>query len=111
MAIQQNLYIDQGATFSTQITLYSNDGVTPLNITTASFASQMRKSYSSSSSVTITCGVGVATNGELILSLTDSQTSAIKAGRYIYDVEMLYQGQKIRAIEGIITVTPQITQI
>ena len=111
MAIQQNLYIDAGATFSTQITLYSNDGITPLNISAASFASQMRKSYTSSSSITLTCGTGVAANGELILSLTDSQTTAIKPGRYIYDVEMVYQGQKVRVIEGIITVTPQITQI
>ena len=111
MAIQQNLYIDQGASFSTQITLYSNDGVTPLNISAASFASQMRKSYTSSTAVTITCGVGQAVNGQLILSLSDTQTSAIKAGRYIYDVEMIYQGQKIRVVEGIITVSPQITQI
>ena len=98
MAIQQNLYIDQGTTFSTQITLYSNDGVTPLNITTASFASQMRKSYTSSTAVTLTCSLGQAVSGQLILSLTDNQTSVIKAGRYIYDVEMIYQGQKIRVV-------------
>ena len=81
MALQQNLYIDQGTKFSTLITLYQNDGTSPLNLT------------------------------GLLLELTDAATGAIKAGRYLYDVEMVLSGIKTRPIEGIVIVSPQITQI
>ena len=110
MALQQNLYIDQGSKFSTLITL-SNGGV-PLNLGGATFAAQMRKSYTSSTAYTFTCSIyGDSANGALLLEMTDTLTGTIKAGRYLYDVEMVLSGIKTRPIEGIILVTPQITQI
>jgi hypothetical protein len=112
MALQQNLYIDQGTKFSTLITLYQTNGISPLNLSGGSFASQMRKSYLSTSAHTFTCLIyGDPANGGLLLELTDVQTSAIKPGRYLYDVEMVLGGIKTRPIEGIVIVSPQITQV
>jgi hypothetical protein len=48
--------------------------------------------------------------GEITLSLTPTQTSALKAGRYVYDVEMAAPHETVRVMEGIITVTPEVTR-
>jgi len=52
------------------------------------------------------------TDGKIKISLTDTQTSAIKDGRYVYDVESIAPTtSKIdRVIEGRILVTPEVTK-
>ena len=50
-------------------------------------------------------------NGQLILSLTPAQTSNIVAGRYVYDTELVDAANSvIRLMEGIATVTPEVTR-
>jgi hypothetical protein len=40
------------------------------------------------------------------------QTAALKAGRYLYDIEMVDNlTYRSRPVEGIIIVSPQITQV
>jgi hypothetical protein len=112
MALVQALYIDQGADFSTGITLYSDNGITPLNLTGYAFTSQMRKSYTSSSATTFVCTVPNPTTGQVILTLTANQTGALKAGRYLYDIEMVdVTTYRTRPVEGVVIVSPQITQV
>ena len=112
MALVQALYIDQGADFSTGITLYSDNGITPLNLTGYTFTSQMRKSYASSTATTFTVTAPNPLTGQIILSLTAVQTAALKSGRYLYDIEMLSNlSYRSRPVEGIIIVSPQITQV
>lgn len=111
MALQQNLYIDQGCKFSTLVRLYQDDG-NPINLNGATFASQMRKSYTSATAYTFTCSIyGAPAEGGLLLEMTDATTNNIKAGRYVYDVEMVLSGVKTRPIEGIVIVSPQVTQV
>jgi hypothetical protein len=52
-----------------------------------------------------------ALNGEVTLSLTATQTAALTAGRYVYDVELTIGSTVSRVIEGIVTVTPEVTKI
>jgi hypothetical protein len=112
MALVQALYIDQGADFSTGITLYSDNGITPLNLTGYTFSSQMRKSYASSTATTFACTVPNPTTGQVILTLTANQTGALKAGRYLYDIEMVdVTTYRTRPVEGVVIVSPQITQV
>jgi hypothetical protein len=112
MALVQALYIDQGADFSTGITLYSDNGITPLNLTGYAFTSQMRKSYASSTATTFACTVPNPTTGQVILTLTANQTGALKAGRYLYDIEMVdVTTYRTRPVEGVVIVSPQITQV
>ena len=48
--------------------------------------------------------------GVVTLSLTPAQTTALSDGRYVYDLEITSStGEVTRVIEGIITVTPQVT--
>ena len=54
-----------------------------------------------------------AIEGKVRVELSASQSEAIPPGRYLYDIEITNTsgGAKTRVIEGIVTVTPQITKI
>jgi hypothetical protein len=109
MATKANLSIDQGTTFETVLTLTDEEG-NVLNLTDASAASQIRKSYSSTLTAQFTTSINVA-QGEITLSLTANQTGNIVAGRYVYDVELTDADDAItRIVEGIVTVNPQVTR-
>jgi hypothetical protein len=112
MSTITNLYIDQGATFNSVVTLRNQDG-TAINLTNYTVKSQFRKSYQSSVANNFTASVyGLATNGQVRLQLAASASSAIKAGRYLYDIEITntISNEKFRVLEGIIILTPEITQ-
>jgi hypothetical protein len=113
MALVQALYMDQGADFSTGITLYADGGMVPLDMTGYTFKAQMRKSYMSSTAYTFTCTIAdPASLGIVILTMSSSTTDTIKPGRYLYDIEMVDDtGYKTRPVEGVVIVSPQITQI
>ena len=111
MALLQNLYIDQGADFNTVLTLTNAAGTGPLNLTGSTFSCQIRKNYTSSTAITVTVAIQDALEGELVLSIDDSVTTGIKAGRYVYDIEMVMAGVKSRIVEGLVIVSPQVTQV
>lgn len=108
MATKANLVIDQGSSFSTSIALTDNDGVA-LNLTGYTGAAQIRKHYTSSNAVSFSVAINVNTS-EVDLSLTAVQTAAMTAGRYVYDVELTLGSLVSRVIEGIVTVTPEVTR-
>lgn len=112
MATIGNLYVDQGSDYSSVVTVTTPAG-TPLNLTGYTAKSQMRKSYSSSVSFTFTCLITEPTAGKIRLELTAAQSELIPAGRWLYDVEITETStnKRRRVVEGIVTVTPQITQI
>ena len=109
MATKANLVIDQGATFSTDLTLTDDIGDL-LILSGYSANSQIRKWYTSSSpSATFETQINVQSS-VITLSLTASQTSNLVAGRYVYDVELSLGSEVSRIVEGIVTVTPQVTR-
>ena len=111
MATVSNLFVDAGANYSNIISVAATNGQ-PLNLTGYTVASQMRKSYQSSTAYTFACSVYDAANGKIRMQLDPSQSGAIPAGRWLYDVEITSpSGTKTRVVEGIVTVTPEITQI
>ena len=105
-----NFTIEQGTTFSRVLTLQENSSA--MNLTGYSVASQMRSTHDSSSIVaTFSGSVTNASSGQLTLSLTNSQTSAIDEAIYVYDVEITSgAGAVTRILEGNITVTPEVTR-
>lgn len=108
MAAKVNIVIDQGATFTTSYTIL-NDSDQPIDFTTYTAESQMRKTYTSSNAYSFT--VGLHSNGQIDLSMTANTTASIVAGRYLYDVEVRdLSGVVSRLVEGIVTVTPNITR-
>lgn len=108
MAIKANLIIDQGTDYSTTIMLTDVDD-NQVSLTGFTANAQMRKTYTSSNSVAFTVTLNESF-GEVILSLTDTQTANIVAGRYVYDVVLTSNNITSRVIEGIVTVTPRVTR-
>jgi hypothetical protein len=111
MAAKANIVIDQGADFSTTITITDASG-SVTNLTGYTARGQIRKHYTSSTSVGFSFAFGSPrTEGKLTLSLTNTQTANMAAGRYVYDVELISASNTIsRLVEGIATVTPEVTR-
>lgn len=110
MAINYNLYVDQGSTYTVSINLTDSDN-SAKDLTNHSARSQMRRSYYSVSNTQFSANITDAANGVITLSLTDSQTSNLKAGRYVYDVELISPANVItRIIEGIVVISPEATK-
>lgn len=111
MAIISNIVIDQGTTFAADIDVTDTNG-NALNLTGYTAAGQMRKNYASSTATNFSASVTNNTGGVVRISLTATQTNAIKAGRYLYDVEVskASTGEVLRIIEGQVEVTPGITR-
>lgn len=110
MATVSNLYIDQGSDFSVIVTLNNQDG-TPIDLTNATVASQFRKSYTSSTATNFTVSIYNALQGKIRMQLSAVTSSGVAAGRYLYDVEVVFQtGEKKRALEGIVVLNPEITR-
>lgn len=108
MAQKVNLVIDQGTTFSTTFDIKDDAGA-PLDLSTYTASAQIRKHYTSTNAVSFT--VTANSSGVISLSLNSNATSNLTAGRYVYDVELVAPGNTTsRIVEGIVTLTPQVTR-
>jgi len=109
MATKANITVDQGTTFSTNISLTDDNGE-PIDLTGYTGRSQMRKHYTSSNSQSFTVSLS-NTSGVVSLSLAATQTANLIPGRYVYDVEVISAANVVsRIVEGIVTVTPEVTR-
>ena len=110
MASISNIFIDQGATFTTTVTVTDSNG-DAVNLSGYSVAAQIRKTFLSSSATAFTASISNASSGKITISLTDTQTTALEAGRFVYDVLITASGgTKTRVVEGQVTVNPSVTR-
>lgn len=110
-----NIVIEQGFDFGTSFELEDTITNLPLNLVGYAVTSQLRKSYTSSSSVSFASSIVTAAQGTISISLTSEQTSSLKAGRYVYDVmleQSLVTGEvvKTKAVEGMVLVRGGVTR-
>jgi hypothetical protein len=106
MATYSNIYIDQGASYASVIDVKDGNGL-PFNLTGYISRGQIRKSYSSNQYVPFATSINTPLTGKVSLSLIASQTRAMKAGRYIYYVEVYNSGgHVIRVAEGQVEINP-----
>jgi hypothetical protein len=111
MAAVANLSIDQGATFTSDITVKDING-NVFDLTGYTANAKMAKGYSSTRTRTVisTTFATDRTTGVLTISLTANQTATLDAERYVYDVEITSSsGSVTRVLEGIITVRPEVS--
>ena len=90
MSARANLRIDQGANFSSDVTVTDTDG-TAFDLTGYTASAKMAQGYSSTRTrVSFTTTIATdATTGVITLSLTAEQTSTLDSpSRYVYDVEI-----------------------
>lgn len=111
MSAYTDLTIDQGADFETTFDLVADDG-TPVDITGFIFSGQIRKSYySSNPTANLVITILNSVNGNTKISLGAANTANIISGRYVYDIKMKDSANvTTRVVEGIITITPQVTR-
>jgi len=96
-----NLVIDQGSDFNQSFNLESSVTNAALNLTGYTGSAQIRKHASSKKSYDFTVSFPDRANGVVKLTLTDTITSRIKPGRYIYDIILTdTSGLKERVVEG-----------
>ena len=113
MAAIANLIIDQGANFSSDITVKDANN-NAFDLTGYTTEAKMAKGYASTrtrTSITSTIATD-STSGVVALTLTAAQSATLDAPeRYVYDVEITKTatGAVTRVIEGIITVRPNVT--
>jgi hypothetical protein len=106
-----NIVIEQGFDFNSTFQL--EDTVTGgiLNLTDYTIESKLRKTYTSSTSVTFSTVIGNPTDGLISLILTSAQTATLKEGRYVYDIKAIRpDGTVIKVIEGSALVRPGVTR-
>lgn len=107
MALKANITVDQGTDFSTVIDVTDDNGE-PTDLSGFTGAAQLRKHYTSSNSFAFSVAVA---NGSVTLSMNSATTSNIAAGRYVYDCELTSGSNVVtRLVEGIVTITPQVTR-
>ena len=110
MAVYTELNIEQYATFSTTINVEDVQG-DAINLSGYTAASQIRKSYYSTTANTLTATITGTANGEITLSMTAANTASLTPGRALFDLIITApDGTKTRVVEGIVTVLPGITQ-
>ena len=116
MAQYEEFTIDQGADVAIELHLVDkNDAKKNLNGHTVT--AKLQKNYNSTDSDTtsFTTAITSNANGTALLSLTNTQTDALKVGRYVYDVELSFtdsSGTTIieRILEGRMQVSPSVTK-
>ncbi len=111
MAIYSNLTIDQGSTFSAEIDVTDIAG-NALNLNGYQVAGQIRKSYTSTTATDFVSSIVSEANGTVKIELAASTTNGMKAGRYVYDVEITKTStsEVTRIIEGQVEVKPGVTR-
>lgn len=111
-----DLTIPQGSTWTQRMTYKSGSPAALVNLTSYTARMQARTSYSAASpSLTLTTENGrIALGGAagtIDLSITATDTAALPAGRYVYDLELVSAGGLVkRLVEGVLTVSPEVTR-
>jgi len=106
----QNLYIDQGSSYSITITLDDVFGDI-YDLTGYTAESQMRRSYYSANTsaqfaVTLNSGTGALT-----LSLDSANSSTLIYNQYVYDTILIDSSNNAtRILEGIVYVSPSVSR-
>tara|TARA_B100000282_G_scaffold8417_1_gene5960 strand:+ start:1485 stop:1820 length:336 start_codon:yes stop_codon:yes gene_type:complete len=110
MASISNLFVDQGSDFSITVSL-TDATDSALSLAGSSFLAQVRKSHGSNTVKATFSTSNDGIGGNLTMNLTDVQTAALEAGRYVYDVlQTDASGDKKRLMEGQLIVTPSVSR-
>ena len=112
---QHDLCIPQGATFS-RVIRYKADGA---NVDLSGYSARMHiRPTAASNTLTLALTTGQdgritlgGSAGTITLSISATDTAAITAGRYVYDLELISAGGIVtRLLQGVVTVSANVTR-
>jgi len=104
-----NITIEQGTDFASTFTITNSDG-TVYNLLNNSAVAKLKKFPESETSYSFGTSLTVST-GKISLTMANTVTSTIPAGRYYYDILLTNDttGLKTRVIEGMAFVSASIS--
>lgn len=98
-----NIVVEQGTDYEEVFTVNNPDG-SPLDLTGHMGVAKIRKFPESTKSTSFNVGI-VSSAGQVIVSLANTVTYDLKAGRYYYDVIVISsQGKKFKIADGMVIV-------
>ena len=102
--------VECGTDFSLAL-IYQNSSGVAIDVSGYTAKMDIRSAVGGSSVATLANGSGITlgSNGAITVALTDAQTTAIAAGRYVYDLELTTGSTTTRLIEGNVTFKGQVT--
>tara|TARA_R110000796_G_scaffold163631_3_gene280611 strand:+ start:10217 stop:10549 length:333 start_codon:yes stop_codon:yes gene_type:complete len=110
MSGKLDLTIEQGGTFSRTITIKNASNVV-VDISADTFAGQVRKRHQSGDlQATMTFTITDGTNGEVTAVISATNTALMDTGEFVYDIEWTSGTTVTRLLEGVATVTPEVTK-
>lgn len=110
MSSKLDLVIQKGETFRKTFQLKQSNG-TPVDLTGASIASQLRKFPKSTIVVDLNASIFSPTTGEWQLELTSAETATIGFAYGNYDVEVTFtNGEVVNLVHGSITLREEVTR-
>jgi len=113
----EDIDINQGTDIAIELECVDEAGAVK-NLANHQIAAKMKRTYNSTDAADIQAFNSIvqspATAGKLTLSLTNTQTSSLRRGRYVYDAELSFVDSDSntiieRILEGQINVLPQVT--
>jgi hypothetical protein len=109
MSGKYNIVAEQGATFNLNFRV-ETDG-TAWNLSDYTFAMQVRRSTSSSTTLLNITSATMTSLGRVSVTVPAATMSDVPAGRWVYDIELTSSGDEVtRILEGRFIVSPQVTQ-
>lgn len=104
------LFVDQGANFSSEVTITNSTTNAAINIASYSFSGRIKSSHFSANVTEIfICTITDAANGLLTISLPSANTANIEQGRYVYKLNMTGPSSETTpVIEGPVIVLPDV---
>ena len=109
MSGKYNIVAEQGATFNLNFRV-ETDG-TPWNLTGYTFAMQVRRSTSATTTLLDITSATMTSVGHVSATVSAATMNDVPAGRWVYDIELTSSGAEVtRILEGRFIVTPQVTQ-
>lgn len=107
-----NLTVYQGADFDRTFTV--TQGGSALDLTGYTSAMQVREAADSTAYLlSLTSGSGITlggTAGTIAVTITSAQSSALSAGSYAYDLELISGSQITRLLQGSVNVVGNVTR-
>lgn len=110
MAAYVELQIDQGAQYSSTITVSDPSGNTS-NLVGHTANAQIRRVWSSVTSTPFQVTLTDAPNGVLTMAMTSANTALLNTGRHVYDLKLTNPAGEVRRVfEGIVVVNPSVSR-
>jgi len=109
MSGKYNIVAEQGATFNLNFRV-ETDG-TPWNLTGYTFAMQVRRSASATTTLLNLTSATMTSVGHVSATVSATTMAGVPAGRWVYDIELTSSGGQVtRILEGRFIVTAEVTQ-